>query len=153
MTEATSKKLILEFLRANPVMNIAVVDGDKPITSVVLFAVDDDFTFYFASRSNSFKTKALLKNNKISFSVWKNQDMLIQGDGTATLAPVQQGENLLYKLALSSTNIEDFWPPILSIVGGDYTLFMLKPTWLRSLNLKDLKIHEAKDPFVEIELT
>jgi uncharacterized pyridoxamine 5'-phosphate oxidase family protein len=152
MIENYDKNLLLNFLRNNPIMNIAVVDNNKPMASVVLFAVDDNFTIYFAAHNASFKTKALLKNTKISFSVWKHHTLLVQGDGIATPSLPQQNDVLLDKLALASTNIDDFWPPILSVGDGNYVTFTVVPTWLRILDLKHLKIFEDTDPFINISL-
>ena len=149
---AYTKSDILEFLRKNPIMNISVVSGTKPLASVVLFAVEDDFTFYFASHTSSFKTKALLKDPQISFSVWKHLNMLVQVDGIAHKAGEVDVNSILEKLAKSSISIEDFWPPLLRTGSDHYTVFVIKPTWLRILDLKSVKINEEKSPFQEISL-
>lgn len=69
MIQKYSNKQILTFLRSVGIMSIAVNAEPYPISSVVLFSVDDEFNFLFATHSVSNKAKSLLKRPEISFSV------------------------------------------------------------------------------------
>jgi len=149
MSAQMSKNEILTFLRSMPVMNIAVMNGDKPLSSVLLFALDDDFTFYFSTNKGSFKANALIKNPKISFSVWKNLAMLVQADGNATLVEDDLQDEIMDKIANSISKIDEFWPPLVSIGRGEYQLFKVKISWLRALKLSELSIKD-RAPFTEL---
>ena len=142
------KKQVLQFLRSYPVMNIALVLDSKPISSVVVFWVDDDFTFYFATNSDSYKRKALVENQHISFSVWDKDKMLVQADGQAGLVPMPQADEIINKIIQSMDNIKNFWPPVVSIGEGEYIIYKIKVTWMKVLNLTNLKIREKELPFI-----
>lgn len=143
---------ILNFLRKQNVMNISFTDGKRPMASVVLFAVDGDFTFYFAAHTNSYKAQALMKNNMISFTVWEHLQMLFQADGVVHKANDMDVRDILVKLARSSVNVENFWPPILRTDPDTYTVFVVEPVWMRVLDLTSLKIGESITPFQEVEI-
>lgn len=145
------KKQVLEFLRSVSVMSLAVNGEKGPISTILLFAVDDDFTFYFATHKNSFKASALLKDNRVGLSVWSFNQMLIQGDGVATMISDQESiDNTLGKLSDSVARLGDFWPPVLRITGGDYAVFKIEVNWLRKLDLSDNKIHGSNEQFLQI---
>ncbi|MCA9390257.1 pyridoxamine 5'-phosphate oxidase family protein [candidate division WWE3 bacterium] len=134
-------------------MSIAVAHENDPISSVVIFAVDDDFKMYFTSRKDSFKAKALQNNPKISYSVWEHDQMLVQGAGTVT----QITDSEVYDLSLDKiidavSHLKDFWPPILRIEGDDYVVYEIVPHWLRVLDLTRKTVSEDKPPFTEIPL-
>ena len=153
MSRKYTKEEIVDFLRSVSVMSIAVELDGQPISSVLLFAVDDDLIIYFATRTDSFKSKALSKNQKISLSVWEHRKMLVQAKGFAEkITDSGESEIALDKIVNSAQNIENFWPPILSITGGEYEIFRLKLDWIRVLDLSDLMIKEEEMPFSEFNL-
>ena len=46
MNNENLKKEVLDFLRAESVMSAAINNSERPVSTVLLFAVDDDFTFF-----------------------------------------------------------------------------------------------------------
>lgn len=133
-------------------MNVALVNSDKPLASVLLFAVEDNFNFYFAVHPNSYKSKAINNNKKISFSVWSHFDMLLQADGEIESVDDVDRSWVISQLAIASSRIKNFWPPILSLTDNNYRVLKITPNWLRVLDLKNLKINEDGDPFQTIKV-
>lgn len=147
------KTEVLGFLRENFIMSAAVSQNDKPSSTILLYYVDDDLNFYFATHTDSYKTRKLLQNPAISISVWKHNEMLLQGDGIATeVTDVQQKLSIVDKLAESASKGPDFWPPLFRIGGEAYIVFKIKLTWLRKLDLKQDTMTQVDSPFEEIIL-
>jgi hypothetical protein len=133
-------------------MTIAVAKDNLPTSSVVAFHVEDDFTCYFVTQRKSFKANILTVNDKMSFSVWKLDEMLVQADAKAQLIP--HGEDAMYfeKIAKSVSVLENFWPPLAQISDDEYVVFAVKPYWMRVLDLKVKTIKVQNLPFTEVNL-
>lgn len=151
MVRHYSKQQVLDFLRSVSVMNLAVSSDDKPISSVLLFHVDDDFTFYFGTHNDSYKAEAIRKDPNVSLSVREHKKMLVQADGVAEeiLEPVTV-DLVLNDIVTATNNIKDFWPPVLRIRGNGYAVFSIKTTWMRALDLQSDAISEKELPFTMI---
>jgi nitroimidazol reductase NimA-like FMN-containing flavoprotein (pyridoxamine 5'-phosphate oxidase superfamily) len=134
-------------------MSVAVSEDNKPSSTILLYYVDDDLNFYFATHRNSFKAQKLLKNPLISLSVWEHKNMMIQVDGEASEVVEEQNKlAIIDKLAESALKGQDFWPPLLRIGGQDYIVFKIKPAWLRKLDLKRDTMTQEESPFSDITL-
>lgn len=147
---------ILDFLKKEAIMTIAVADGDKPQSSVVLYTINDDFTMYFAVHTSSYKAQTLLKNPKISLSVWDHNEMLVQADGTVTVIEGKELQDMIFTRLASQISRagEDFWPPVFRVSHDEtYTVFEVKPHWLRSLDLTKPNLTEEKPPFYEVDFS
>lgn len=132
-------------------MSVAVNGERGPIATVVVFAVDDDFTFYFATHVDTYKAKALASDNRMSLSVWENKKMLVQADGRAQEVRVDsERDSIFEKLAVSAAGIPDFWPPILRLRGSKYVVYKVKLSWLRTMDLRNISIYASDSPFTEI---
>lgn len=153
MDQSLVKEQVLAFFRSYPIMTIAVAKDNLPSSSVVAFHVDDDLTCYFVTQKKSFKANILTVNDKMSFSVWKLGEMLVQADARAHLIP--QGEDVSYfeKIAKSESVLENFWPPLAQISDDEYVVFAVKPYWMRVLDLKIKTIKVQNLPFTEVKLT
>lgn len=149
-----SKQDIINFLRNVNIMSLAACYEDKPLSTVLLFAIDNDLNFYFTTRSETYKTKAIEGNPKVSMSIWEHKKMLVQVDGVATKVDnLEKVNEVIDMLAESVTRIGDFWPPVIRFKGrGDYTVFKITPNWLRALDLGGNSIRQDEDPFTEIDL-
>lgn len=142
---------VLEFLKSVSIMSLAI-NYETPISTILLFAVDGDFTFYFATHKDSFKSKAIELNNKVSLSVWQHDKMLVQASGTATLLEDQaESTDALNKIVNALDNIQDFWPPVLRFHGDDYAVYKIDTNWLRVLDLTEKTIYAEDSPFFEIK--
>lgn len=153
MDIGNQKQEVLNFLRSQFIMSIAVAEDNKPSSSILLYYVDDEFNFFFATHRSSFKAQKLLKNPHISLSVWEHKNMMVQADGVASEIVNEQDKlAIIDKLAESSMKGQDFWPPLLRIGGQDYIVFKIKPNWLRKLDLKRDTMTQVDPPFTDINL-
>lgn len=154
MSKKYSKQDIVDFLRSVSVMSIALTLDNKPVSSVVIFHIDDSMDFYWTARRDSFKAKAVLSNPIISLSVWEHGRMLVQAKGEVIeITDLKEIDGVIDKLAGVVASIDNFWPPILSIEGGEYAIFKIRTNWIRALDLSDIKIKESDEIFSEYYLT
>lgn len=63
------RKEVLSFLMEKSTCVAATTRKDDPFASTVYYIVDDAFTFYFATQTNTEKYKNLTKNDKIALVV------------------------------------------------------------------------------------
>lgn len=154
MPKTYTKQEILDFLRKTSLMSAAFVrDGDKPLSTILLFALDDDFTLYFATLKTSYKAKAIEENKNISIAVWKEKEMLVQANGVVEQeTDPEKAEKIVEKLADSAAGLEDFWPPVLQIKGHEYAVYKTKITWLHALDLTSTSLVEKQSLFSEVDL-
>jgi nitroimidazol reductase NimA-like FMN-containing flavoprotein (pyridoxamine 5'-phosphate oxidase superfamily) len=155
MTQANDhlKAEISHFLNNNFVMQIAISRNNKPSASVVIYFVDEDLNFYFATHSDSFKAQILISNPQISLCVWKDRQMLVQADGTVSeITDHDQVMDTIHKLLEGAKKGDDFWPPLLKIKGDSYSVFKITPTWLRKLDLSSPSVREGESPFAELTM-
>jgi nitroimidazol reductase NimA-like FMN-containing flavoprotein (pyridoxamine 5'-phosphate oxidase superfamily) len=80
----------LEFLKDACVMNLATTDGNVPLASIMLYAVDDAFHFYFVSFRSAKKVAHIAKNPRVSISVWGHNTALVEVEGNAFPMPSQR---------------------------------------------------------------
>lgn len=121
---------------------------------MLLFAIDEDFTIYFATHEDTFKAKAILEDNRVGISIWEKDVMLVQAKGVATpIEDIYHKDMALEKIVHAVDNIDSFWPPVLRIRNdSEYVVFKIKPDWVRALDLTSKTITAQVDPFVEIEV-
>lgn len=134
-------------------MNVAVTMDNKPMCSILLFAIDDDFTMHFITHESTFKARALEKNPSISYSVWKHGHMYVQADGTVSkVTDPEEIDQAMDKIVNSADNIEDFWPPVLRVRNkSNYVVYKVKPYWLRASDLQSKKIREKEPTHTELK--
>jgi uncharacterized pyridoxamine 5'-phosphate oxidase family protein len=143
---------VLAFLRSVAIASVAVIRDGKPVSSVVLFTIDDDFTIYFVARKNSYKAVGLTQQNDISLSVWEHLKLHVQIYGIAYQMDEVDFDQTLSKIVRASMVLKDFWPPVLQIPGDEYIVYKIKPLWVRIFDLTDQTIHKDA-PFIELQLT
>ncbi|MCF6276866.1 MAG: pyridoxamine 5'-phosphate oxidase family protein [Candidatus Magasanikbacteria bacterium] len=152
MNKKITEKDILKFLKKQFIMQIATISKNKPHASVILYYVDKDFNFYFTTHKNSYKSKNLLKNKKISFTIWKHDKILVQADGVVSIIKNTKEKYRIYNKLIKSASIgKNFWPPLFHIKGKKYIVFKIKPQWMRILNLSEKTITSKTSPFTEIK--
>lgn len=147
-----TKEEVLEFLKRNPIMSAAMCGEQRPVSTVLLFAVDNDFTIYFATKVGTYKDKALNINPMMSISIWKNGEMEVQMSGKSEkVTDLNQIDSQLDKLASSVEMVDSFWAPILKL-NGEYVCYKMKPDWVRVLDLSSDSISESESSFTEYSL-
>lgn len=150
MVRKYTKDEVLKFLKENPIMSAAMCGGsDRPVSTVLLFAVDDNFAIYFATRGGTYKDKALSINPMMSVSVWKHKEMEVQMSGKAAkVTDPKEIDDHLDRLVDAIEMIDDFWAPILRM-KGDYVFYRFKPDWVRVLDLSSDSLSESESGFTE----
>lgn len=153
MDKTNDKETVLSFLRSVGVMSVALSNENVPMSTILLFAVDDDFTFYFATHTSSRKVGFLRANDKVSFSVWEHNKMLVQADGVAKeVNDETRVHEILEKLTRVVDSLGDFWPPVLQFGSGEYSVFEIKIDKMRILDLKSDTIRVKGSPFSELRV-
>lgn len=146
-----TKEQTLEFLRKTGIMSVALIKDNKPLSTVLMFAVDDDFTFYCGTLKSSYKAQAIAQNNTISFSIWEHNHYLVQANGViAAINDQGAAEVALDKIVDAAASMENFWPPVLQIKGHDYILYKIVPEWLRVLDLTHKEAVSEDSLFTQI---
>jgi nitroimidazol reductase NimA-like FMN-containing flavoprotein (pyridoxamine 5'-phosphate oxidase superfamily) len=152
MSTEISKQAVISFLKHVPVMSIAVNLDEKPVSSVVAFAVDNDLSFYFVTKRNTYKSQALKQNNNISLSVWELNNMLVQAAGQVReIADQEELENTKKRVIESLAEYKNFWWPINAIQGGEFVAYKVQTDWLRVLDL-DNTVPNGQKRYFEIGL-
>lgn len=151
-SNADLKQKTLAFLQKMSVMSVAI-NGPEPVSSVLLFAIDDDFTLYFATLKESYKAQALEKNPAISLSVWEHDTMFVQASGVVErITDEAEALEAVDKIANAAIGLTNFWPPVLQIKGHDYVVYKVTLKWLRTRSLMDKTIVEKESKFEEVTL-
>lgn len=145
-----SKTNVRDFLKSQFVMSIATFSDAKPQSSIVLYAIDYDFTMYFVTHRDSHKARALLKNNNISLSIWEHKQMLVQADGKVTeLVDQKNISKVMDKIAVQASKDGSFWPPVLRFGDKEYIVFKITLQWMRALDLSNDSIVADESPFTD----
>lgn len=142
------KKTALEFLKSNTTVVVATIAADgKPQAATVNYFIDDDFNFYFATRTNTRKFKNLAANKNIALVVGTGPDpktLQMNGvaeqitDGVVAAAFKMLKENLLKKSAFR---------PWFEIPGIDFAIFKVTVNWMRWF---DLDTEDSKEVYHQI---
>jgi hypothetical protein len=148
-----TKEEVLKFLRENPIMSAAMCGGsERPVATILLFEIGDNFTVGFATKVGTYKDKALKINPLMSMAVWKNKEMEVQMSGRASeVTDETELDALLDKLALSVDRVDGFWAPVLKY-SGEYVCYKMKPDWIRVLDLSSDSISESESGFMEFNV-
>ncbi len=152
MSKEVTKDDVLAFLKSQFIMNIATVTKDgMPYSSTMLYAIDDDFTIYFVTHTDTKKVENLAYNPHISVAIWEHHKMKVQASGTVTV--VENEEEKLAtvdKLAEAATKDGSFWPPLFRLGGKDYIVYKISLTSLEALDLVSDSITEVAPPITKI---
>lgn len=153
MENEKSKEEMVNFLKNNFVMSLATTNNSVPAVAPVVYVVDDELNFYFVTYRITRKAQNLIANPQCSFTVWQFLEMSVQGSGeTSIVEDEARKEWVLEAFADAATKDPNFWAPIFRIKRGDYTVFKIKPTWLRVLDLSHNTVRAKESPFTEIKL-
>lgn len=140
-----------KFLTENFVMNLATTFEDEPSVAPVIYVIDGELNFYFVTSRMSRKSQQLIQNPNCSLTVWQFLEMSVQANGIASLVEDDaKKEWVIEAFGDAATKDPNFWAPIFRISRGDYCVFKIKPTWLRTLDLTRNTIRQEGSPFIEI---
>ncbi len=143
----------ISFLKQHWVMELATCSDQKPAVTPVVYVMDDDLHFYFITYRDTLKARNLLVNPECSLVVWEFLHMSVQVSGVATLVEDEAKKAWVVEaFADAATKDPNFWAPIFRIQGGDYAVFEIQPTWMKSLDLTHSTVRQEESPFTEITL-
>jgi general stress protein 26 len=146
-----TKEDILRFWKSHPIASIAVNGEEFPISSVVLTYMNDELEFYFGTGIDSHKAKALLKNEKVSFSNWVKGEAIVQGTATAiAMRERELMEGIVERIVDAMEGMEDFWPPLLNMWKNDYIIFKLTPNFMRVIDLHNPAMKKSEGMITEL---
>lgn len=74
-------KIARYIIKENIYLTLATCDGETPWSAPLFYCVDDNYNFYYISQIDSIHTKHILKNPKVSFSIFDSHDPEGQGNG------------------------------------------------------------------------
>lgn len=125
------KKDALEFIKSHPECVLATVSAEgKPEAATLLFAMDDDFTFYFGTDKKYRKYQNILKN--------KNAAVVVGVSSKEPKSAQIEGEIEILKSAPDITKarkiFEERNPAMKPFLDLPLVFLRLKPKWLRFLD-------------------
>lgn len=133
-----SKDQVVDFLEKHYIAFIATVSEDeKPHGATIYYAVDNQLTFYFLTKSETFKYKNLQKNPNLTFVVTDEKTLkTIQANGIAEeIKNKSELSRAMFLIAELHHNYSLRWSaPIYKIKKGNYRFIKFTPQWIRLLN-------------------
>lgn len=144
-------KEVLAFLKDHYIMQMGTATSKAiPQVNVMLYAVNDDFSFFCATHRDSLKARNLLQNPIASLAIWAHDKMLVQVQANVIEVKGDEVEKAIDMLGEAAAQDESFWPPVLRIEGGSYIVFKLIPKKLSVLDLASKHLREEDSPFTQI---
>lgn len=133
-TEETADT-VYQFLQSHPVGVLAeVMPSGYPHASAIYFNVDNQFTIYFVTKTNTQKYKDLQQNQQaclVAFDQPTQATVQISGkvteitDSSEVRSVVDSIENIAHRFSISGV------APIIKLDTGDYVAYELKPDTIR----------------------
>lgn len=133
--DTESRHKALEFVRSQQFGILSTSDKDgHPWGSAIFFLVDDDFNFYFLTRTGTQKFGDIDQNPRVALTV-ANRDSQITVQLSGTVSRVELNEyahNLLPKFSALKPADDDYWrPPVSKIHSGNYMPLKITPVRLQ----------------------
>lgn len=149
------QKRIHNFLSQNPVGVLSTVtpDGD-PHGTVIYYTVDEHFSFFFLTKSETRKYDNLKRNGQVMLTVFESQSQsTVQIAGHATEVGDAYTVNAIAGtiLATSMKTSEAGLPPISKLQAGSYVAFQIEPATIRMAIYARPDSGEYNDLFETIE--
>lgn len=140
------KKAALIFLKTKVIAVLATIDSNNyPHAATIYYASDDDFTIYFATKTNTHKYQNIEYNHKVALVVGtENIPVTLQLEGEAEkIEEKDEKTNILARIANSST-VGNYKPPINKLPGGEIAVFKVKPISVRFLDQTGISSSENR---------
>lgn len=134
-SDSEKNKRIYDFLSTHSIGVLSTVDPDgEPHSSVVYYAVSDNFEITFTTKKKTKKSSNLSNNNHAMFIVYDAESQ-ITVQITAIAQDLTGSPELpeIFRATIeASMNTSDAGiPPISKLAAGDYTAFRLQPAQIR----------------------
>jgi general stress protein 26 len=133
MEQQKTKNEVLSFLNDHAVAVLATISNSQaPIASAMYFTVDDNFNFFFLTKSTTRKSIHMQENGKVAIVVVAhNSPISVQVEGIAHIVsdPMEHREALNQIAERSARQGKKFWPPPVSqLQDGEMIIFKVTPT-------------------------
>jgi nitroimidazol reductase NimA-like FMN-containing flavoprotein (pyridoxamine 5'-phosphate oxidase superfamily) len=120
-----------DFLKRNPLGVLSTVSpGGEPWGGAIYYVADEDFNFYFVTRTNTAKYHNLDKSPMAALTVADPASQTtVQASGKVSKVPVEDYMDIVFdKLARTRSKGGPHWtPPIEKLRGGNYMPLKLIP--------------------------
>jgi len=94
-----------------------------------------------------------MENPQCSFVIWEFLKMSVQASGVASVVEDEAKKEWFVKeYSDKSTNDPNFWDPMFRMKIEEYVIFVIRPTWMRVLDLSHSTVRQEKSPFTEIRI-
>lgn len=151
-TAHTNQK-VHAFLRHNPMAILSTVDSEgSPWGSAIFYVADEDFKFYFVTRSGTLKYKNLEQSPLAALTVADNDSQTtVQASGTISKVPLKEyGEVVFGKLMDARPKNDIHWiPPLTKIHEGDYVPLCFTPNKLQYADFQHRKADGLHADYIE----
>ncbi|MFA6407342.1 MAG: pyridoxamine 5'-phosphate oxidase family protein [Candidatus Paceibacterota bacterium] len=143
------KKEAKEYLQSEKLAVVSTVSSEgKPQSATVLYLLDDEFNFFFVTRSDTKKVENLLTNNDVSIVVGAQMGpVTMQMSGVATLLSSTEQKEFVYKLSKNTELKQLYYGPFLNLEGINFSLYRVAITWARWLKID---IEKKKEVYYQI---
>jgi general stress protein 26 len=152
MDKEQQKKQALDFLKSKVVAVIATVSSENtPEAATIHYVVDDDFTFYFRTETNSRKAQNFMANNHVALVVG-TEDIPVTVQIEGIVQQIDNGEEFMTKYQqLQSAAHSGSYPPILEGLKDrpGATFYKIIPTWVRWTDFREPS-EEMRSPVILI---
>ncbi len=133
-----TKQVAQEFLKRHPMGVLSTVANDgKPWGAAIYFVADEDFSFFFVTRSGTQKYKNIEANPHASLTIADPETQTtVQAAGKISRVPVKDTVDIVFKklAAIKPKDNPDWLPPIIKVHKGDWMILQLTPDHLQYAN-------------------
>ena len=131
-----------------------VTPNNDPHGAVIYYAIEDDFTVWFLTKTRTRKSDNLLHNNHVMLTVCEPATQaVVQVLGIAIQHPtgpaVNRVSNEIFKKMLDEEANQ--LPPIVKLQAGAFTTFEIKPVQIRMAVYAQPEIGDTEELFESIE--
>ena len=143
MSENTaSSDMLLSFLREYDVAALStIMPGNVAHGTAIYYYVDEDFNFYFLTKSETLKFKNIETNNSASLVVIDQETLqTVQVDGVAEEVDYKNeyaSQLQMYNQTLARNRQEWHKVPLTHVPGSEWTFVKVTPKWMRWTDYKN----------------
>lgn len=134
MDQKELRQEVLKFLKEKTLAVLSTISPDnKPQSATIIYFIDDDFNFYFATRRNTRKFHNLGANGNVAIVVGSEPaPFTVQAEGVAESC----GDEEFVKMMDARPGINKlYFGPFLDMKGLDLVTFKVRINWLRWLSV------------------
>lgn len=146
------KQKALDFLRSQPMAVLSTTSNNEPWGAAIYYVADDNFNFFFVTRSGTHKYKDIETNPKAALTIADEKTQVtVQVAGNLSHVPTRDIKDIVFtKLAsIKPKNDKSWLTPVIKVHEGDWEVMQLTPTKLQYANFKEKKT-EVFDEYINV---